>query len=194
MLQVRGDSGIWHTGALVRMRFPETENDIYGDKDEIYCLVAPFAALPSIAISALSRVNIICPRVPREVSLNGQWVHRMWSDEGRGITVIELNAAGAHSLIWWGATSYDVCKTIIAGENLNFVCATKESRKATIETIEVQTIQMRLKNSMQSNSYFLTNNAGQMVAFLPRSTNEGKATRLDAVFMEFLAERTHQLK
>ena len=192
MIQVKGDSGIWHSGALVRMHFPETENDTH--RDDIYCLVAPFTALPSTAISALSRASIICPRVPREVSLNGQWVRRTWSDEGRGITVVELDAAGAHSLIWWGATSYDVCKKVIAGENLNFVCATKEFRKTTIETIKDQTIQMRLEKGMKSNSYFLTNNAGQMVAFLPRNANEGKATRLDAVFMEFLEERSHQFK
>lgn len=186
MLRVKGESGEWETAALIHVRDPESN-------EEIHCLVAPFSAMPSTAISALSHLSIICPRVSREAPLRPQWVRRPWSDAGRGITIVELNAEGAYSLIWWGATSYEVIREIEENSTSIFDWSKQDREPAIMEALEEQTVRIRGQVEAQSNAWF-GNSAGQLVAFLPNNSKKDRAIRLDAIVHDLLHDRAHQLK
>lgn len=186
MLLVCGESDQWEPAALVHIRDPERN-------EEMHCIIAPFSAMPSTSTSALSRARIICPRVTREAPLRTHWIRRPWSDAGRGVTVIELSAEGAHSLIWWGAKSHDVIQEMVERPTRIFDWGKPDSEPVIMEALEEQTFRINGQTDLQLNTWF-GNSSGKLVAILPRNSKENKATRLDAVVQDFIRDRALQLQ
>ena len=89
-------------GALVRL------SNVAG---EVHCLVAPFAALPFSNRSSLRRVSLFAPggQVPSAASAASggicDWALRVWGEEDRGFTLVELTAPAVQEMIAARATS-----------------------------------------------------------------------------------------
>lgn len=195
MLGVKGDSGDWAPAALIRVRCPESENDVH-------FLVAPFSVIPSTALSALSGIKIICPRVFRETPFRAtEWVRRTWTDFKRGVTFVELEVTGAYSLIWWGVISHDVISNVTTEEKLSLVSVNNKSGLTTsvkesvkVKTVKEKTIEIQHQSVAQSTPFFIKNSNEQLVALLPGNSPNENVTRLDSVVKELIEDRSRQLK
>ena len=87
-------------GALVRLPNPA---------GEVHCLVAPNRVLPSSALSSLRRVSLYAPAGPVASAASGgiarDWVRRVWGEEERGFTLVELTVPAVQAMLAARATS-----------------------------------------------------------------------------------------
>ena len=85
-------------GALVRLS---------SAADGVHCLVAPFAALPFSNRSSLRRVSLFAPGAQVASAATGgicDWARRMWGEEDRGFTLVELTAPAVQAILAARAT------------------------------------------------------------------------------------------
>ena len=86
-------------GALVRL------SSVAG---EVHCLVAPFAALPFSNRSSLRRVSLYAPGGQVVSAASGgicDWARRVWGEEDRGFTLVELTTPAVQAILAARATS-----------------------------------------------------------------------------------------
>ena len=86
-------------GALVRLS---------SAAGEVHCLVAPFAALPFSNRSSLRRVSLYAPGGQVASAASGgicDWACRVWGEEDRGVTLVELTAPAVQAMLAARATS-----------------------------------------------------------------------------------------
>ena len=86
-------------GALVRLS---------SAAGEMHCLVTPFAALPFSNRSSLRRLSLYAPGGQVASAASGgicDWARRVWGEEDRGFTLVELTAPAVEAMLAARATS-----------------------------------------------------------------------------------------
>lgn len=105
-------------GTLVRL--PKMANSKAAD--DMYCLVAPYRALPSSALSSLRQIKLKAPNGTLWNGVPSEWVRYVWGDARRGITLVQLTKSAVNRMSAAGVTCREVATAAERMRITHFTC------------------------------------------------------------------------
>ena len=173
-------------GALVRL---------LSAAGEVHCLVAPFAALPFSNRSSLRRVSLYAPGGQVASAARGgicDWARRVWGEEDRGFTLVELTASAAQVMLAARATSRAVA-TAAEGMRATRVYDSGGSlseKSATIARVRDETLE--LSDSVGGDG-LLVGEDGSLLG-ITVGYSYGTMYSFEKIASEFLEDRMWQIR
>ena len=163
----------------------------------VNCLVAPYPVLPFSTLSSLRRVSLDAPAGPVASAANGgiarDWARRVWGEEERGFTLVELTAPAVQAMLAARATSRAVGSaaegmraTLVRGDQ-GVLALREESAK--IARVEGETFE----TSDGIRGGLLVGEDGSLLAVTQRGKHREHNSLVDIV-KEFLEDRKWQIR
>ena len=183
-------SGVKHRqgpGALVRMRIEASAGYEY-----VYCLVAPYRALPYSKRSDLRAARVYAANGV-ELSSGGfppEWALRVWDDGRRGTTLVQLTQAAVNELLARGVTCVAV-GTLAQGMHVSYVTGAGELKEepARIDRVAGETFELNMRVPLNG---LLVGADGKLLAVT--EYNDYNHYPLVDIVKEFLEERLWQMR
>ena len=174
-------------GAVVRMRIEGTAGYEY-----VYCLVAPYLALPYSKRSDLRAARVYAAN-GIEFSSGGipsEWAIRVWGDERRRTTLVQLTQAAVNELLARGVTSVAV-GTVAQGMRVSYVTGAGELIEvpARIDQVAGETLKLDIEAPLNG---LLVGADGKLLAVT--EYDDSKHYPLVDIVNEFLEERLWQMR
>ena len=179
---------VWRgPGALVRLPNPA---------GEVHCLVAPNPVLPSSALSSLRRVSLYAPAGPVASASSGgiarDWVRRVWGEQERGFTLVELTASAVQAILAGRAKSRAVA-TAAEGMRTTGVYGSGGAlaeKSATIARVRDETLEL---SYTISEDVLLVGEDGNLLAVTSGDKNN-ELYSFEKIVNEFMEDRMWQIR
>ena len=173
-------------GALVRLS---------SAAGEMHCLVTPFASLPFSNRSSLRRVSLYSPGCQVASAANGgicDWARRVWGEEDRGFTLVELTAPAVQAILAARATSRSVA-TAVEGMRATRVYDSSGAlaeKSATIASVRDEILE--LSDSVEGD-VLLVGEDGSLLG-ITGGDSYGTLYAFEKIAREFLEDRMWQIR
>ena len=160
---------------------------------EVHCLVVPFAALPFSNRSSLRRVSLYAPGGQVASAASGgicDWARRVWGEEDRGFTLVELKAPAVQAILAARATSRAVATAAegMSATRMYDSGGALAEKSATIAHVRDETLE--LSDSVRGD-VLLVGEDGSLLG-ITSGDSYGTLYSLEKIASEFLEDRMWQ--